>query len=65
VIKKRKHRENLARKQRGDFRDTTSSSPGLHGYGHQSNDPAVKALQAARGAQRGALTPKEKKQFGR
>jgi hypothetical protein len=62
---KQKARENLARKQRGDFRNTTSSSPGLHGYGHKSNDPAVKAKQAARGAQRGALTPKEKKQFGR
>jgi hypothetical protein len=58
-------RQNLARAQRGDFRKTTSSSPGLKGYGHQSNDPAVNALQAARGAQRGALTPKEKKQFGR
>ena len=62
---KQKARENLARKQRGDFRNTTSSSPGLHGYGHKSNDPAVKAKQAARGAQRGALTPNEKKQFGR
>jgi hypothetical protein len=63
--KKKADRENLARKQRGDFRDTTSSSPGLRGYGHQSSDPAVKAKQAARAAQRGALTPKEKKQFGR
>ena len=63
--KKKADRENLARKQRGDFRDTTSSNPGLHGYGHQSNDPAVKALQAARGAQRGALTPNEKKKLGR
>jgi hypothetical protein len=62
---KQKARENLARKQRGDFRNTTSSSPGLHGYGHKSNDPAVKAKQAARGAQRGALTPNEKKQLGR
>jgi hypothetical protein len=57
-------RENLARKQRGDFRSTTSSSPGLHGHGHQSNDPEVKAKQAARGAQRGVLTPIEKRQFG-
>ena len=57
-----KARQNLARAQRGDFRDTTSSSPGLRGYGHQSSDPAVKAKQAARGAQRGALTPNEKKQ---
>ena len=63
--KKKADRENLARKQRGDFRKTTSSSPGLHGYGHKSDDPKVKAKQAARGAQRGALTPKEKKQFGR
>ena len=60
-----KARQNLARKQRGDFRNTTSSSPGLHGYGHKSNDPAVKAKQAARGSQRGALTPNEKKQLGR
>jgi len=62
---KQKARENLARKQRGDFRKTTSSSPGLHGYGHKSNDPEVKAKQAARGAQRGALTPAEKKQLNR
>jgi hypothetical protein len=58
-------RQNLARKQRGDFRNTTSSNPGLHGYGHQSNDPAIKAKQAARGAQRGVLTPAEKKQLNR
>jgi len=56
-------RENLARKQRGDFRNTTSSSPGLHGYGHKSNDPAVKTKQSARGAQRSALTPNERKQL--
>ena len=58
-------RENLARKQRGTFRDTTSSSPGLRGYGHQSNDPAVKAKQDARGNQRAraALTPNERKQY--
>jgi hypothetical protein len=60
-----KARQELARKQRGDFRKTTSSNPGLHGYGHQSNDPAVKAKQAARGAQRGVLTPAEKRSFGR
>ena len=60
-----KARQNLARKQRGDFRKTTSSSPGLHGYGHKSDDPKVKAKQAARGAQRGALTPNEKKQLNR
>ena len=58
-------RNNLARSQKGDFRKTTSSSPGLHGYGYKSDDSDVKAKQAARGAQRGALTPKEKKQFGR
>lgn len=60
-----KQRSELARKQRTDFRKTTSSSPGLHGYGHKSNDPAVKAKQAARGAQRGALTPNEKKELNR
>jgi len=60
-----KARQNLARAQRGDFRKTTSSSPGLHGYGYKSDDPAVKAKQAARGAQRGALTPAEKKQLNR
>lgn len=61
--KKEQQRQNLARAQRGDFRKTTSSSPGLHGYGHKSNDPAVKAKQAARGAQRGTLTPNERKQL--
>jgi hypothetical protein len=63
--KKKEGREKLARKQRGDFRNTTSSNPGLHGYGHQSNDPKVKAKQDARGAQRGraALTPNERKQL--
>ena len=60
-----KQRSELARKQRTDFRKTTSSSPGLHGYGHKSNDPAVKAKQAARGAQRGVLTPNEKKELNR
>lgn len=63
--KKAKARQELARKQRGDFRKTTSSSPGLHGYAHKSDDPGVKAKQAARGAQRGALTPAEKKQLNR
>jgi len=63
--KKKEGREKLARKQRGDFRDTTSSSPGLRGYGYKSDDPEVKAKQAARGAQRGsaALTPNERKQL--
>jgi len=60
-----KARQKLAATQRGDFRKTASSSPGLHGYGHKSDDPAVKAKQAARGAQRGALTPQEKKDLGR
>ena len=62
---KEKQRQNLARKQRGDFRKTTSSSPGLHVGQHKSDDPKVKEKQAARGAQRGALTPAEKKQFNR
>ena len=64
---KAKQRQTYARKQRGDFRNTNSSNPGLHGYGHKSDDPKVKAKQAARGAQRGsaALTPAEKKQFNR
>ena len=60
-----KQRSDYARKQRGDFRKTTSSSPGLYGYGHKSDDPKVKAKQAARGSQRGALTPAEKKQLNR
>jgi hypothetical protein len=60
-----KARQNLARKQRGDFRNTNSSNPGLKGYAHKSNDPDVKAKQAARGAQRGraALTPNEIQQL--
>jgi len=62
---KKAAREKLARTQRGDFRKTTSSSSGLHGYGHKSDDPEVKEKQAARGKQRGALTPKEKKQLNR
>jgi len=62
---KQKQRERYARAQRGDFRKTTSSSPGLSGYSHKSDDAGVKAKQAARGAQRGALTPAEKKQFNR
>lgn len=62
---KKAAREKLARTQRGDFRRTTSSNPGLHGYAYKSNDPAVKAKQAARGAQRGVLTPNEKKELNR
>jgi len=58
-------RKNYARAQKGAFRDTTSSNPGLHGYAHKSNDPAVKAKQAARGKQRSALTPREKKMLNR
>jgi len=58
-------RQKYARAQRGDFRDTTSSDPGLRGYAYQSDDPEVKAKQAARGAQRSALTPREKKQLNR
>jgi len=60
-----KARANYARKQMGDFRKTNSSNPGLHGYGHKSNDPEVKSKQAARGAQRGSatLTPNEKKKL--
>jgi len=62
---KKAARERLARTQRGDHRNTTSSNPGLHGYGHKSNDPAVKAKQAARGAQRGSatLTPAERQKL--
>jgi hypothetical protein len=60
---KANQRQNYARAQRGDFRKTASSKPGLHGYAHKSNDPAVKAKQVARGAQRGVLTPKEKEQL--
>jgi len=63
--KKAKQRTDYARKQRGDFRKTTSSSPGLHVGQHKSDDAGVKAKQAARGAQRGALTPVEKKQLNR
>ena len=62
---KTKQRQTYARKQRGDFRKTTSSNPGLHVGQHKSDDAGVKAKQAARGAQRGALTPAEKKQFNR
>ena len=58
---KTQQRQRYARAQRGDFRKTASSNPGLHVGGHKSNDPKVKAKQAARGAQRGALTPKERK----
>ncbi len=60
---KAKQRTDYARKQRGDFRKTASSNPGLHVGQHKSDDPAVKAKQAARGAQRGALTPNERKQL--
>ena len=58
-------RQRYAAKQRGDFRKTASSSPGLHGYAYKSDNPDVKAKQDARGAQRGVLTPNEKKKLGR
>ena len=61
--KKKEGRENLARKQRGDFRDTTSSNPGLHGYAYKATTDADKEKKAARGAQRGRLTPNERKQL--
>jgi hypothetical protein len=64
-IPKQASRERLARTQRGDFRRTTSSDYGLRLGAHKSDDPAVKAKQAARGAQRSALTPKEKKMLNR
>ena len=38
-----KARQNLARKQMGDHRQTTSSNPGLHVGQHKSDDPKVKA----------------------
>jgi hypothetical protein len=58
-----KARQQLAAKQRGDFRNTTSSNPGLHGYAHKAETPADKAKQAARGAQRSALTPAERQKL--
>jgi hypothetical protein len=62
---KQASREKLARTQRGDFRRTTSSDYGLRLGAHKSDDPAVKEKQSARGKQRSALTPKEKKQLNR
>ena len=62
---KQASREKLARTQRGDFRRTTSSDYGLRLGAHKSDDSAVKAKQAARGKQRSALTPKEKKMLNR
>jgi hypothetical protein len=58
-------RQRLAATQRGNFRKTASSNPGLHGYAHKATNPADKAKQDARGAQRGVLTPNEKKQLNR
>lgn len=58
-------RDKLARTQRGDFRKTTSSSPGLRVGQFKSNDPEVQAKQAARGAQRSVLTPAEKARLNR
>ena len=63
--KKKEGREKLARSQRGDFRDTTSSNPGLHGYAYKATTDADKEKQAARGKQRGVLTPNEKKTLNR
>jgi len=63
--KKKEGRENLARAQRGDFRKTTSSNPGLHGYAYKATTDADKEKQAARGKQRGVLTPNEKKTLNR
>ena len=62
---KQASREKLARTQRGDFRRTNSSDYGLRLGAHKSDDPAVKAKQAARGKQRSALTPREKKMLNR
>lgn len=61
---KAKQRQNLARAQRRNFRNTTSSSPGLHGYGHKATNDDDRAKQRARGAQRGVLTPDEKSKLG-
>jgi hypothetical protein len=58
-------RDTLARKQRGDFRSTTSSNPGLQVGQHKATTPEDKAKQAARGAQRGVLTPAEKQRLNR
>ncbi len=58
-------RDNLARKQRGDFRKTTSSNPGLHGYAHKATNDNQKELQNARAKQRAVLTPDEKKRLNR
>ena len=58
-------RDKYARAQRGDFRATNSSSPGLRGYPYNSNDPTVNAKQEARAAQRRtALTPNERLKLG-
>jgi hypothetical protein len=62
---KEKQRQRLARTQRGDFRNTASSNPGLHGYAHKATNPADKAKQDARGAQRSVLTNREKQQLNR
>ena len=60
-----KQRSDYARNQRGDFRKTTSSSPGLHGYGYQSNNPAVKAKQSYKRRTKRCSIPNEKKSLGR
>jgi hypothetical protein len=62
---KEAQRSRYARAQRGTFRDTTSSNSGLHGYAHKATNPADKAKQDARGAQRGVLTNRERQQLNR
>jgi hypothetical protein len=62
---KEAQRSRYARTQRGDFRNTASSNPGLHGYAHKATNPADKAKQDARGAQRGVLTNRERQQLNR
>ncbi|NBO36739.1 hypothetical protein EBU91_04305, partial [bacterium] len=41
------------------------SNPGLHGYAYKATTDADKEKQAARGKQRGVLTPNEKKTLNR
>jgi hypothetical protein len=62
---KEAQRSRYARTQRGDFRKTASSNPGLHGYAHKATNPADQAKQDARGAQRGVLTNRERQQLNR
>ena len=55
---KEKQRQNLARAQRGDYRNVAGTN--APGSSFKSNDPNIKSLQASRAAQRSALTPKER-----